>query len=66
VKHGEDLKALVGQLQSQVQAVTNIALQTLCALHHIYLTNPQTAQATQGKANSLPEFQAFLNNYLPR
>jgi hypothetical protein len=66
VKHNEDLKAFVGQLQSQVQGVSAIAMQALCALHHIYLTNPQTANATQGKANTLTDFQAFLSNYLPR
>lgn len=40
--------------------------QIMVALHHLYLSNPATGQATGGKANTLPEFQQFLNQYLPK
>lgn len=71
-KNGDEALKAIGILTSQLQAVQAIALQSLTALHHVYLSlqgvpggQAILATATEGKANDLASFQAYLSKYIP-
>jgi hypothetical protein len=64
-KNGDEALKAVQLLQAQLQATQTIAFQALAALHHMYLNVPALGQATNGTANTLPDFQSFLAKYLP-
>lgn len=66
VKGGEEAKAAVAALGQDVANLHALVWQSLAALHHLYVSHPSLGPATQGKANTLPEFQQFLAGYLPK
>ncbi len=66
VKNFEEYKAKIEQMQGQIHAQHGMLMQLLVATHHMYLQNPQLQPTTQGKANSLPGFQQYLEAYLPK
>ena len=59
------LTKLVEQQGAELKLVKNINLQILTVLQHMYLTNQQLAQNTQGKdVRSLPDFQGWLQQFI--
>jgi hypothetical protein len=58
--------ASAAALKADLDAVKNVATQALVCLHHLYLSNPATAQALQGVGPTLPEFTAWLQKFLPQ
>lgn len=66
-----DIRTMVSNLSAQINE-TNKALATLqrtaeylmVAAHHMYLTNPATMKATDGKAPDIDKFKGFLTTYL--
>lgn len=59
----EKVNALAANLNKEVENIKTLLIQTLTAVHHLYLSNPATAQNTQNKANTLPEFQSYLAQF---
>jgi hypothetical protein len=59
----QGLAGQVDSLTTLVRTQASTISQILVALHHLYLTNPATAQNAAGK-NTLPEFQTYLQQYV--
>lgn len=68
--NGDQALKAVAKLQSDLDATKLLLGQMLVALHHMYLGMqgangaPLLAHMTEGKANDLPSFRAFLQKYV--
>lgn len=65
IQRVDALAKIIEAQATELKTVKNINLQILTVLQHMYLTNQQLAQNTQGKdVRSLPDFQGWLQQFI--